>query len=170
MATNQMLSKVGGIEAIIGYTFDDPLKLWEALQAAGSGICSAGDRRFADGNKRLAVVGDAILRLVLVEDWYKSLSVRGVSPFLSPTVAPASDTGLERASDIVAHVASNDNLVRVGRLHWLDNFICGNPSQAGYIPPKTMADTVEAILGAVYLDGGIQCVGQVMKTLGLVPT
>ena len=170
MATNQMLCKIGGAEANIGYTFNDPLKLWEALQAAGSGNCLAGDRRFADGNKRLAMLGDAILKLVLVEDWYNSLFVRGIWPFLTTTVAPASDTGLERASDIVARVGSNANLDRVGRLRWLGDFICGNPAQAGYISPKTMSDTVEAILGAVYLDGGIHKVSQVMQNLGLVPT
>ena len=85
-------------------------------------------------------------------------------------MAPASDTGIERASDIVGRVGSNANLDRVGRLYWLDDFICRNPSQAGYISPNTMAATVEAILGAVYLDGGIDHVSQVMQTLGLVAT
>ena len=169
MATNQMLYKTRGVEDIIGYSFNDPLILWEALQAAGSGIRSAGDRHFADGNKRLAMLGDAILKLVLVEDWYGSLDVRGISPFLSTTVAPASDTGPERASDIVGRVGSNANLNRLGRLHSLDEFICRNPSQAGYISQNTMASTVEAILGAVYLDRGIDHVSQVMQTLGLVP-
>ena len=170
MATTQMLYKTRGVEAIIGYSFTDPLILWEALQAAGSGICSAGTRRFADGNKRLAMLGDAILKLVLVQEWYGSSDVRGILPFLSTTVAPASDTGLERASDIVGRVGSNANLGRVGRLYGLDEFICRNPSQAVYISPNTMAATVEAILGAVYLDGGINHVSQVMQTLGLVAT
>ena len=169
MATNQMLYKTRGVEAIIGYTFNDPLILWEALQAAGSGTCSAGTRRFADGNKRLAMLGDAILKLVLVKDWYDTLDIRGILPFLSTMVAPASDTGLERASDIVGRVGSNANLDRVGRFHWLDDFICCNPAQAGHISLNTMATTVEAILGAVYIDGGIDRVSQVMQTLGLVP-
>lgn len=33
-----------------------------------------------------------------------------------------------------------------------------------------MTATVEAILGAVYLDGGIENASQVMETLGLVST
>lgn len=39
----------------------------------------------------------------------------------------------------------------------------------GLISSGTMADTVEAILGAVYLDGGIDPVKWVMNTLGLGP-
>ena len=80
------------------------------------------------------------------------------------------DIGLGRASDIVQQVGSNANLDRVGRLYGLDDFVCRNPSQGFYVSPLTMAATVEAILGAVYLDGGINNVSQVMQTLGLVPT
>lgn len=67
-------------------------------------------------------------------------------------------------------VGSNANLDRVGRLHGLEGFICRNPSQRGHISPVTMTATVEAILGAVYLDGGIENASQVMETLGLVST
>ena len=45
-----------------------------------------------------------------------------------------------------------------------------NPAQAGHVSPNTMAATVEAILGAVYLDGEVKHVSQVMQTLGLVST
>lgn len=73
-----MSNMTRGAEIIIGYSFTDPLILWEALQAAGSGVTSAGTRRFPDGNKRLAVLGDTILELVLVEEWYDSADVRGM--------------------------------------------------------------------------------------------
>ena len=78
MATTQMLNITGAVENIINYNFNDPLILWEALQAAGSTSRSAGTRRFPDGNKRLAVLGDTILKLVLVQEWYDSADVRGV--------------------------------------------------------------------------------------------
>lgn len=85
MATVQMSTTTHGVEAIIGYNFNDPLILWEALQAASSSVSRAGTRRFPDGNKRLAVLGDAILKLVLVGEWYGSPDVRGLLAF-SPTV------------------------------------------------------------------------------------
>ena len=75
-----------------------------------------------------------------------------------------------RASEIVQRIGSNANLDHVGRLHGLDAFVCRNPAQGNHISPITMTATVEAILGAVYLDGGIESVSQVMETLGLVST
>ena len=73
-----MNSAIQGVEATIGYHFAEPLILWEALQATGNGIRSAGTRRFADGNMRLAVVGDAILKLALLEEWYVGTESRGL--------------------------------------------------------------------------------------------
>ena len=81
MASDLMVNMTGGVESIIGYCFTDPLILWEALQATGSGISVAGTRRFPEGNKRLAVLGDTILKLVLVEQWYHSTDVRGTLEF-----------------------------------------------------------------------------------------
>lgn len=81
-----------------------------------------------------------------------------------------SDSGTGRASDIVQQVGSNANLDRVGRLHGLDVFVCRNPAQGDYVSPATMTTTVEAILGAVYLDSDIGNVSRVMQTLGLVST
>ena len=169
MATNRILNATREVESIIDYNFIDPDILWEALQAAGSGNTSAGTRRFPDGNKRLAVLGDTVLQLVLVRDWYDSTATRGIPSFLYFTCL-LSDRGIGRASAITQRVGSNANLDRIGRLYGLDDLVCPNPAQPGYISPNTMAATVEAILGAVYLDGGITSVSQVMQTLGLVPT
>lgn len=56
----------------------------------------------------------------------------------------------------------NANLDRVGRELGLERFIYG------VLGGKTVADTVEAILGAVYLDSGLKKVKEVMDTLDLV--
>lgn len=74
----QMIETTCRVEAIIGYVFNDPFILWEALQAAGSPIRSAGLRVFPDGNKRLAVLGDTVLELVLIGNWYDSGDDRGI--------------------------------------------------------------------------------------------
>ncbi|KAI4279892.1 MAG: hypothetical protein L6R35_006007 [Caloplaca aegaea] len=146
---------VTGIQEIIGYTFNDPALVWEAVSAAGS-FTSGGNRHFADGNKRLAVLGDTVLQLALAEHWYDGTGARA-----------------KKASgvfdDIRQQVGSNVNLSIVGRTANIDGFVNLSGAQRT-IAPATMAVTVEAILGAVYLDSqGIAAVKAVMEKLGLTP-
>lgn len=84
-----MTPTVRKLQNIIGYKFNNAQYLWEAVQAPGSIIRSGeisgagtirhsvGWQRFPDGNRRLAVLGDTVLKLALVEDWYKGDEVRG---------------------------------------------------------------------------------------------
>ena len=51
------------VEKIIGYTFTNSNLCWEALQ--GKGV-----NGFSDGNKRLAMYGDSILRMLILKTWY----------------------------------------------------------------------------------------------------
>lgn len=74
----------------------------------------------------------------------------------------------ERFSQTLAQVACNANLDRTGRQFGLQRFVNSNPSQGKIVSPITMAATVEAILGAVYLDSSLEKVREVMQTLGLV--
>ena len=70
----------------------------------------------------------------------------------------------------MSDVGSNANLDRVGRANGLDPLINKNPSDGdASVGTLTMAGTVEAIIGAVYLDGDMKCVTQVMQNLGLMP-
>ncbi|KAL8974625.1 MAG: hypothetical protein Q9197_001137 [Variospora fuerteventurae] len=155
---------------IIGYTFNDPTLVWEAVSAAGS-FTSGGNRQFADGNKRLAVLGDTVLQLALAEHWYDGTGVRGKRhPGLNSSFGcnPA-----KKASgvydDIRQQVGSNANLSIVGRTANIDAFVNLSGAQRT-VAPLTMAVTVEAILGAVYLDSkGIAAVKAVMEKLGLKP-
>lgn len=89
MVAHNMLDTVLTMQKILGYKFNKPKILWEALQAPGAifrsgeisgagGIRhSVGYQRLPDGNKRLAIVGDTVLKLALVEDWYKGEENRG---------------------------------------------------------------------------------------------
>ena len=65
-------------------------------------------------------------------------------------------------SNIATTVGSNANLNKTGRKIGLERFIYG------IVGGKTIADSVEAILGAVFLDSGLKKVKDVMDTLGLV--
>jgi dsRNA-specific ribonuclease len=57
------------IQNAIGYTFSKPGLLREALDTTGL--------RTAESNQRLAMVGDAVLKMILLEDWYASGKVKG---------------------------------------------------------------------------------------------
>ena len=67
-------SSFGRVQYIIGYNFKDVSKLSEALRSAG---CKG--NTFPDGNKRLAIIGDRVLDLVLAESWYHYRRSRGVN-------------------------------------------------------------------------------------------
>lgn len=73
------------IEETIGYHFTNNSLKDEALLAAGASIASPsvdGDPR---GNKRLALVGDAVLQLVVLQRWYKSGADTGRQDFVPAT-------------------------------------------------------------------------------------
>ncbi|KAL9033905.1 MAG: hypothetical protein Q9214_007289 [Letrouitia sp. 1 TL-2023] len=160
-------------ENIINYHFRDPSLLDEAFQAAGSLMTSSGHRKFPDGNKRLAVVGDTVLQLALAETWYEGSEIRGISlDYFLNTISSAArglHTAAERFNRTRQEVGSNQNLDIIGRQNGLDRLI---NLAAGARQPSagTMAATVEAVIGAVYLDSGMTQVKDVMQTLGLVPT
>jgi ribonuclease-3 len=69
---------------------------------------------------------------------------------------------------MVQRLARNDNLSDRGFELGIDSYIQNNPSQ-GTISRGVMATTVEAIIGAVYLDknGELAAVGQIIAAFGL---
>lgn len=77
MSLNMPGGTESAIQEVTGYHFANPSLLWEALQAAGSGVLSIGGRAVSEGNKRLALLGDAALKLGLLSDWYEKNQPRG---------------------------------------------------------------------------------------------
>lgn len=146
-----MMTSIHGVEDIIGYHFTNPSMIWEALQAAGSPVYVIGNRRLVDGNKRLALLGDTVLQLALAETWLDANEPRA------------------RFDQIRLEVGSNPNLDRIGRETGLVAFVSKNPSQGNAVSFATMTATVEAVIGAVYLDGDMTAVKRIMGTLGLAP-
>jgi dsRNA-specific ribonuclease len=72
-------------------------------------------------------------------------------------------------NNIVSCRASNAHLAEQGFSMGLDRYICNNPSQGRFISNGLMATTMEAILGAVFLDAGceISVLENVVVALGL---
>ena len=68
--------------------------------------------------------------------------------------------------------ASNNYLTTLGRSKGFEKHVIINPAQRGIVSDGPMADTVEALIGAVYLDSGldISAVRAVMINLGIMET
>jgi ribonuclease-3 len=122
------------VERALNYKFHDQKLLQEALIAAGAGAESPVNAR-KHGNKGLALIGDAILRLVLVDD--------GVLTGKSTA----------RCQGICSTEASNAHLFLVERKIGLDPFI-QLPHPLKSVSKTTGASTLEALVGAVWLDSG----------------
>ncbi|OQD75521.1 hypothetical protein PENDEC_c007G02304 [Penicillium decumbens] len=139
--------RIRAVEGIIGYEFQEKSLLLKALEAAGATAAS-------QGNKRLALIGDAALRLVLYEFGYED---------------QATIYDMTQAQNIRA---TNQNLAQIGFTLGLDVYIQLNPSAQGVVPGRLMATTIEAIIGAVYLDcnKNIMVIRPLILHLRVIPT
>lgn len=72
MSRSTALRKVQRCQEIIKYEFIDQDLGWEALQMAGNGTKVAGSREIPNGNKRLAILGEFVINVILSRDWYDS--------------------------------------------------------------------------------------------------
>lgn len=74
------MADTGATEAVIGYHFRDVSLLAQALTAAGAAVPSdatAASHSVVHGNKRLALLGDALIRLLSIDDWFPSRASPG---------------------------------------------------------------------------------------------
>ncbi|KAF7944431.1 hypothetical protein EAE96_010825 [Botrytis aclada] len=116
----------------LNYDFKEDQLLTEALVTSGvvSGADSIVERQ---GNRRLAMIGDALIRLELVHKKY----LEGAS--------------LATSQKCVSKNASNHNLGIIGQQNGLvDHMVLSacQPKPSEY----TVATTVEALIGAIWLD------------------
>lgn len=161
----QNTARVQSVEDIITYTFIDNTRLIEALTAAGNVVRGRFDM---DAAKRLALLGDSVLKTVIRERWYQSGTSRGMLKILrTGSQSVDTDAYTEHLSASEQSIESNNNLYRTGLQYGIDQYIVRSPGQFGALGARTVSDCVEAILGAAYLDGGMQAVRQITHALGL---
>ncbi|KAL4899911.1 hypothetical protein BDW74DRAFT_162681 [Aspergillus multicolor] len=135
--------KIANAETIISYQFTDRLQARHALQLA--------DSAHPDGNKHLALLGDAVIKLVLIQEGLRRQATRG------------------QINEVLSLKSSNADLAQQGFAKGLSACVYNNQSQGNTVHQGPMASTVEAIVGAVYVDSGerITTVKVVMNTLGV---
>jgi len=126
-------------ERRIGYRFSSRELLEEALRHASALGSGAGEKSY----QRLEYLGDAVINLCVAEEIYRRLPAAG-------------EGALSKAR---AAVINNRNLVRVGVKLGVPAVLHTDPSvrkRGGGVTRKMVADAVEALAGAIFLDGGFE--------------
>lgn len=137
------------IEERIGYTFTDKSLLATALTHSSYANEHGGE---AAHNERLEFLGDAVLELC-------------VSSELFTLFPDAREGDLTRMR---AKIVSQPFLTDLAREYSVDVALLlgkGEESQGGRERPSLLSDAFEALLGAVYLDGGFAAASGVVRTV-----
>lgn len=133
------------LERRLGHRFRDPALLRQALTHRSAG---------GHHNERLEFLGDAVLGLVIAEALYRR--------------APGAAEG--DLSRLRASLVNRDSLAELARGLELGEAIrlgSGELKSGGFRRASILADALEAVLGAVYLDGGFEaaraCIGRLYE-------
>ena len=135
---------------VFGYRFENAALLEEALTTPSFRMTSPG----AKDNQRLEFLGDAVLGLLAADRLYAD------GPDL-----PEGDLTVRRVHMVSAaalcEAASRSDFVSLLRRNVGAGPLARNA--------KTIADAVEAVIGAAYLDGGLEAARVIFETLALDP-
>ncbi|HZL99940.1 MAG TPA: ribonuclease III [Planctomycetota bacterium] len=137
-------SRVAALEQAVGYVFHDKELAVTALTHASARSDSKAP------NERLEFLGDSVLGLAVAQELYQRY--------------PDREEG--ELSRIKSAVVSRHALRRVGQQWELAGLLTLGPGMlsAGEVPASVVADAVEAVLGAIFLDGGLPPVRRLVTT------
>ena len=133
------------LESIIGYCFEDAAILKEALTHKSF----AGEHRATHHNERLEFLGDSILGAIVADYIYCQ--------------CPHDEEGV--LSKIKSNLVSRHNLYLWAKQLELGRFLRlghGEIATGGRQRDSILSNAMEAVLGAVYLDGGYEAAKQVI--------
>ena len=134
-----LFTQMDALEEKLGYRFEDQELL---VQAMTHPSIAAERRDVGEDNQRLEFLGDAVLQLILTEHLYRLL----------PDQAEGRLTKM-RASLVSRHALA-EYAERLGLGEYL-RLGKGEEANGGRERASNLADACEALLGAIYLDGGI---------------
>jgi ribonuclease III len=128
------------LEGHLGYTFADPA-LCEAALTHKSWVNEATDPTRTD-NERLEFLGDAVLALVVSDLLMRRFPDRAEGELSKTRAVIVSEAGLARAAQAIG----------LGQWVFLGR---GEDQAGGRGKPSILSDALEALMGAIYLDGGL---------------
>jgi ribonuclease-3 len=135
--------RLDALQKRLGYTYSEQALLTRALTHRSFG---------ADHNERLEFLGDAVLNLA-------------ISSLLFERFGGSDEGDLTR---VRAHLVREESLHRAALTLGLPDVMRLSEGEArggGAQRPSILADALEALIGAAYLDGGFECAFQLVRRL-----
>jgi ribonuclease-3 len=150
MATGDTQTTYAALESRIGYVFRDAA-LCETAMTHTSWLNEAGNTERHD-NERLEFLGDAVLALVVSDLLMRRFPERTEGELTRARAALVSEGGLARA----AHAIDLGQWIFLGK---------GEERAGGRARQSIIANALEALMGAIYIDGGIASAAAVAERL-----
>ncbi len=143
MSSRSTEAQYRGLQKALRYRFKQPELLNLALSHRSRGN---------PNNERLEFLGDAVLNMVVAALLYRA----------RPQV-PEGDL-----SRLRARIVRERTLAEVARELQLGDYVLLGPGElksGGFLRDSILADALEAIIGAVFLDGGFECAANLVECL-----
>ncbi len=145
-------SELSTLEQSLGHQFSSPKLLEQAVthssQAREQEAQRSGSER-AEDNEQLEFLGDAVLSLVTTEELFRRF--------------PQFSEG--QLSKLRAHLVSKNHLIHIAERLDLGRYLRlgrGEEKSGGRHKAALLVDALEAVLGAVYLDAGLEVVRSII--------
>jgi len=138
-----MMSSRESLQNLIGYNFKNSKHLEVALTHQ-----SYANEMNVDSYERLEFLGDAVIELVVSKYLYENFSMTS-----------------GKLTKLRSALVSTENLSKISNELNLNKLV-KKAKSLQTLSKKNLADLVESVIGAVYLDGGIdECVGVINKVI-----
>ncbi len=138
-----MKSSLDTLQRLLGYRFNDPQLLLRALSHRSVG---------SHNNERLEFLGDAVLGFVIAEELYHLHGRAGEG-----------DLSRQRSA-----LVKGDTLAKVAQTIQLGDYLRLGPGElrsGGHTRTSILADALEALFAAIYLDGGLEAARATIRRL-----
>lgn len=139
-------------QEMIGYTFQNKNLLKNAL--THSSFANEMHWQYVANNERLEFLGDAVLELVSSEFIFRS----------NPEMVEGAMTKMRASLVCEMSLAESAREIRLGRYLSLGR---GEQMNGGAKRDSILSDAFEAVIGAIYLDGGLEPAGRFVRTFVL---
>lgn len=144
---------IEAIERAVGYHFSDRTLLREALSHRSWASEARNSQNAAyPSNERLEFLGDAVLQMIATDYIYRQYRHLKEGEMAKARAAVVSSASL---AEVAEELGIGEHLL-LGK---------GEDASGGREKPSILADAVEAVIGAVYLDGGWEAASSVVMSV-----